>query len=160
MTHTEALKVALEALEEPHPGIRTSFTDAITYREKAKQAIAAIKEALAQQKPVALEAVYETIIQWDEGGGKRSRRDKARPTAEIYTTPPRGIPQAVTQIPQEDSSNESAYQRGYLDGMAKRPQPLTDGQIANCISGIFAERNYWVKFARAIEAAHGIKENT
>ena len=48
MTKDEALKLALEALEEPHPGIRTSFTDAITYREKAKQAIAAIKESLAQ----------------------------------------------------------------------------------------------------------------
>lgn len=27
---------------------------------------------------LALEAVYETIIQWDEGGGKRSRRELAR----------------------------------------------------------------------------------
>ena len=44
----EALKLALEALEESHPGVRTSFTDAVTYREKVKQAITAIKEALAQ----------------------------------------------------------------------------------------------------------------
>ena len=48
-----ALTLALEALEEPHPGVRTSFTDAMTYREKIKTAITAIKEALAQpmQRP-------------------------------------------------------------------------------------------------------------
>jgi len=45
----EAMKLALEALEEPHPGIRTSFTDAITYREKVKQAITALRKALAEQ---------------------------------------------------------------------------------------------------------------
>lgn len=50
----EVLKLALEALEEPHPGIRTSFTDAVTYRERVKQAITALQEALAQpqQEPV------------------------------------------------------------------------------------------------------------
>ena len=48
MTKDEALTMALEALEEPHPGVRTSFTDAMTYREKIKTAITAIKEALAQ----------------------------------------------------------------------------------------------------------------
>jgi len=39
-------------------------------------------------EPVALEAVYETIIQWDEGGGKRSRRELARRIVALYTTPP------------------------------------------------------------------------
>jgi len=48
MTKDEVLKQALEALEEPHPGVRTSFTDAITYREKIEKAVIAIKEALAQ----------------------------------------------------------------------------------------------------------------
>jgi len=40
------------------------------------------------QEPVALEAVYETIINWDEGGGKRSRRELARRIVDLYTTPP------------------------------------------------------------------------
>jgi len=41
-----------------------------------------------EQEPVALETVYETIIQWDEGGGKRSRRDLARRIIDLYTHPP------------------------------------------------------------------------
>ena len=45
-------------------------------------------------KPVAWEAVYETIIHWDEGGGKRSRRELARRIVALYTAPP-----AVTQKP-------------------------------------------------------------
>lgn len=38
-----------------------------------------------EQEPVALETVYETIIQWDEGGGKRSRRELARRIVSLYT---------------------------------------------------------------------------
>ena len=41
-----------------------------------------------EPEPVALEAVYETIIHWDEGGGKRSRRELARRIVSLYTTPP------------------------------------------------------------------------
>lgn len=39
------------------------------------------------QEPVALETVYETIINWDEGGDKRSRRELARRIVDLYTTP-------------------------------------------------------------------------
>ena len=44
---------------------------------------AAIADA-EKQEPVALETVYETIIQWDEGGGKRSRRELARRIVALY----------------------------------------------------------------------------
>jgi len=53
-------------------------------RQALRQAIA----GLESQEPVALETVYETIIQWDEGGGKRSRRDLARRIIDLYTHPP------------------------------------------------------------------------
>ena len=43
--------------------------------------------AQPEQEPVALEAVYKTIIHWDEGGGKRSRRELARRIVTLYTTP-------------------------------------------------------------------------
>lgn len=39
--------------------------------------------------PVTMETVYETIIHWDEGGGKRSRRELARRIVDLYTHPPR-----------------------------------------------------------------------
>jgi hypothetical protein len=61
----EALKLALEALETPHPGVRTSFTDSMKYREQCKEAITAIKQALAAQPAPVQEPVawmYELII--------------------------------------------------------------------------------------------------
>jgi hypothetical protein len=48
-----------------------------------RQAIA----GLESQEPVALETVYETIIQWDESGGKRSRRELARRIIALYNHP-------------------------------------------------------------------------
>lgn len=40
-------------------------------------------------------------------------------------------------------------------GKYDRPSytPLTDDEIAALVCGIFAERNYWVKFARSVESA-------
>jgi hypothetical protein len=75
----------------------------------------------------------------------------------FYTIPPQRIPQDVPQIPQEHSSNESAYQRGYLDGMSKRPQPLTDDQITLIIADCASSHQHTdIHLARAIEQAHGI----
>ena len=151
----EALKLALEALERGETKLRW-------------EAIAVIEEALAQpehpeqmarlgwqyvecpacgsegarafpkpeeqqscdkQKPVELETVYEAIVHWDEGGGKRSRRELARRIAALYTSPP-------------------------------QRQPLTDEQISDL--GCKVSNTDFVtidthEFARAIEAAHGIK---
>jgi hypothetical protein len=36
------------------------------------------------RQPVTLETVYETIVQWDEGGGRRSRRELARRIVALY----------------------------------------------------------------------------
>jgi hypothetical protein len=84
----EALKLALEWAEANGEIVFAGGgMDAVN---KMNSWATAIKEALAQpeQEPVALEAVYETIIQWDEGGGKRSRRELARRIVALYTTPP------------------------------------------------------------------------
>jgi hypothetical protein len=43
----------------------------------------------SEQEPVDVETVYETIIKWDEGGGKRSRRELTRRIVELYTSPPK-----------------------------------------------------------------------
>ena len=43
---------------------------------------------------LALEDVYETIIQWDEGGGKRSRRELARRIVALAEQPAQQEPVA------------------------------------------------------------------
>jgi len=78
----EVLRLALKALNAGEHAHLIMNTDGI--KDKVRQAIA----GLESQEPVALETVYETIIQWDEGGGKRSRRDLARRIIDLYTHPP------------------------------------------------------------------------
>jgi len=67
----------------------------------------------AQQEPVALETVYETIIQWDEGGGKRSRRELARRIVALYTTPPQrtwvGLTEEDKQIAFDDTQEGGGF---------------------------------------------------
>ena len=58
----------------------------------------AFARLIAEHEPVALEAVYETIIHWDEGGGKRSRRELARRIVSLYTTPPQRTWVGLTDI--------------------------------------------------------------
>lgn len=85
-----------------------------------------------QGEPVALETVYETIIHWDEGGGKRSRRELARRIEALYTTPQQRKPM----------TNENP-----LLVFAKE-----------CVLGAYSETELADAAFRAIEAAHGIKE--
>jgi len=132
----EAMKLALEALEI------CSVRQEHQWNGLQKISIAkeALKEALAKQEqrsvseqlgePVALETIYETIIHWDEGGGKRSRRELARRIEALYTTP-------------------------------QQRKPLTHEQVYELWLARFDTNEYddvFMNFARAIEAAHGIKE--
>jgi hypothetical protein len=88
----EAMKQALEfiaGLGRNHWGNRRAVMDALR---------TAIEQAA---EPVAWEAVYETIIHWDEGGGKRSRRELARRIVALYTAPPAAPRQWVGLTTQE-----------------------------------------------------------
>ena len=51
------------------------------------------------------------------------------------------------------------YER--LPELFDRPQrqPLTDAQINAFFEGMEPNNGFWLSFARAIEAAHGIKEH-
>ena len=90
---------------------------------KVEKAITAGRQAIEQAEkqeqgePVALEAVYETIIDWDEGGGKRSRRDLARRIVDLYTNPQpatqdnafEGLAKAVREFATEQRAIEAAH---------------------------------------------------
>ncbi len=82
------------------------------------------------QEPVALETVYGTIIHWDEGGGKRSRRELARRIVDLYTTPPQRKPLTEEEIDAEWRE--------------------LDGEVSPMFMRVLR------KFARAVERAHGI----
>ena len=79
-----------------------------------------------------MEAVYEAIIQWDESGGKRSRRELARRIV--------------------------AANIGTWSGLTSQRQPLTDIEIVEALMpvNVFGD-GYHLRIARAIEAAIGIK---
>ena len=124
MTEREALKLALDAFGEIAWSNETQWQ-----RDRAKEAITTIKEALAQpeQEPVKFEAV------WDSGPTNKDYEDAMRlKRLQQLTTPP-------------------------------QRKPLTDEEIDCLWSQSLAdtEGETWLplrEFARAIEAAHGIKE--
>ena len=132
-----AMKLALEALDGLYMPNEL---------ERVNKAITAINEVLAEhamskvqrlgqeieQEPVAREAVYETIIHWDECGGKRSRRELASRIVSLYTAPPQRKPLSAEQV----------------------SEICAEWTDENGNTGSFGRR----QIARAIEAAHGIKE--
>ena len=151
MTKDEALELALEALEADELDMVDDGSGDMVFRKE--QAIAAIKEALAKEK--ALQALHDENERlnlykdayaeqepvaygtWNTMLGKGNRMmmvrlDKGQDgcTVPLYTTPP-------------------------------QRKPLTDEQI-DYIAKNYALNNPTtpLHFARAIEAAHGIKENT
>jgi len=79
MTDKELMQQAVEAMEYADACLKKQLTTKTKHeyaQDLLMEAGTALRERLAQpeQEPVALESAYETIIQWDEGGGKRSRR--------------------------------------------------------------------------------------
>jgi hypothetical protein len=159
-----------------------------------------------QGEPVALETIYETIIDWDEGGGKRSRRELARRIEELYTKPSEAQPEKqerpqncgtgycsciecvmeqepvaephkgepvawadsrdIAESPHDFMVKHSKEMREGLrfdTPLYTTPQqrkPLTNEQIAEITVGFYGSAIHHddYEFARAIEAAHGIKE--
>ncbi len=153
----EAMKQALEALENLQ-GLCSeegNFIEQLTIW--TPEAMYALRTAIAEvekQEPVALETVYETIIHWDEGGGKRSRRELARRIVAIYTTPPAAQPCPYIRSTAEGTHHCALSQR----------QPLTDDRIGQIIEQCqitlvnYCSDEKQIEFARAVEAAHGIGE--
>ena len=130
MTKDEALKLALEALT----GNWTNETECEALHAKHMESITAIKEALAQpeQEPVAWGMMNDDGKIYDCICPEEHDRVEGEYTVPLYTTPPQRKPltdEEIDKLPWEPHEGN----------------PMT-----------FAEGLRY--FARAIEAAHGIKE--
>ena len=117
----DAMKQALDALEHE---AQKGNDDA--YRVERDALRAAIEQA---QEPVALETVYDTIIQWYENDGKCSRRELARRIVALYTAPRQW--QGLTD-------EEIAEVRHLYDGTAG----WTIKRFARAIEAKLKEKNY------------------
>jgi hypothetical protein len=167
MTDKEAMKLALEALRMADELCRGHGVDFKEYglefdrdiQVKYKDAIAAIKEALAQpeQEPVpTLEDLEQEIYQ-------NTRNFVSRDVMEwmlnrYYTHPPQRTEQRLTAKYSDIVSDGGFDPRNKFDAPPQR-KPLTDAQIYEMYNEPRSDAEMLV-FARAIEAAHGIKENT
>ena len=133
MTERETLKLALKALEEAwyHVGTFQPTEKAIDLYDEAR---AAIKEALAQpeQEPVAWVSTTELLVMRGNalGGAKDWRIN-------LGLVKQDGDVGLYTTPPQR--------------------KPLTDEEIGAILEGVNAYGTRLYTFARAIEAAHGIK---
>ena len=126
MTEREALKMALDAFGEIAWSNETQWQ-----RDRAKEAITAIKEALAQpeQEPVTWRYKIVDVFGRPAWTLKTPKSDtRVLESQPLYTTPP-------------------------------QRKPLSDEEIilivADCAS---SHQHTDIHFARAIERAHGIKE--
>jgi hypothetical protein len=168
MTKDEALKLALDALE-------TSMYP----QQKQLQAITAIKAALeAKDEPVAwvniddlydLEAGEDGDVPYVVRGNEQPKNmPKSIP---LYTTPPQRKPLTDEPVawfckernlveidcPAED---DFRFTLGWEPLYSTPPQrkPLSEEEIGAILEDVNAYGTRLYTFARAIEAAHGIKE--
>jgi len=149
-TQTEALKLALEALET---SARNWPSDSII------EAITAIKEVLAQpeqERCVGCEACIDTACGRDEcpKGWPKAAQPEQEPVACV-------VPHGAT-MRLEWASVDAAHNAkiGPLYTTTPQRKPLTDEEIGAILEGVNAYGTRLYTFARAIEAAHGIRSKT
>ena len=142
----EALKLALEALELCN-GAET-VEGVVIYTDKA---ITAIKEALAQPEQEPVGQLLEDAF----GRGQVMWFNKPKDESMLYTTTPQRKPQIW-----EHEGYDALCQELELWKAEAQRKPLTDEEIQNILPDDGTPMSLgeaFVKFARAIEAAHGIK---
>lgn len=145
MTKDEALKLALEALESKY------VVNCGAWRVQQDQAITAIREALAQpkQEPVPWATIEDFYREIDRSV------ERVRKEMQIKSVTMRGKDYDLA-LPIIDAH----FGHVFVGQVPTPPQrkPLTDEEIilivADCAS---SHQHTDIHFARAIEAAHGIK---
>jgi hypothetical protein len=157
MNHIEVMKQALEALERAdkisgYPNNKkpiTALRQAIEQAELAQRAEEAFErsEQAEQQEPVADRDAFERYWKKTRGEKKSDRELKRHPLQ----------PQTYIQ----DSANRHwvTWQAATRKASPPPRHPLTDEEIEDLYFDKFSMGELKA-FARAIEAAHGIKENT
>jgi hypothetical protein len=145
----EALKLAQEALEgvldDSSKVMDASISGGLYEVVQCREAITAIKEALAQpeQEPVAWQLTFRD--EYDNPRREVLYSKKHLDSHVEHNTNVRGLICVVTPL---------------YTSPPKR-QPLTDGEIWQLVNDCSFNRDLHAdKFARAIEAAHGIGEKT
>jgi hypothetical protein len=176
-----AMKMALEALELCPASVF------LPDRNKREAAITALRNAIEQaekQEPTGKQSlqVEQEPVAWaniNKHGDITHTSNKRMPWSKtpLYTTPPAAPVQepvafnrkAVWNVlfevwNQNISANEGLQklQDLYTTPPAAQRQPLTEEQIVQVLGDVreSISGNVFLAFARAIEAAHGIKENT
>ena len=174
MTKDEALKLALSALNEVRQETFRLIRDGQTLyaEDKVWSTIISIKEVLAQeQKPVAWEQFYPDIgkpqieqpkvrtgdcllvgVCASEGHKIQKAQPEQEPLAWISTGPARMI---------HWTADKPAYGDDWVPLYTAPPQrkPLTDEDVERIVrEARVGEHGIGYTIARAIEAAHGIKE--
>jgi len=119
----DAMKQALSALEIEDSACRHEKE---MTPEHIASSITALRQAIEEaekQEPVALEKVYEIIIQWDEAGGKRSRRELARRIVDRYTAPMSTKPENI------DTKSGCVHEIDILKAEVKRSNELAEYRL-------------------------------
>lgn len=134
VTQNQAMKLALEALEPVSTYGRVGSRDVDT--AKSQQAITALQKALAeqQQEPVAWAISYDgktPYAIWSDGDG------------------------ALLDLEVKRQGGTTCKLPLYTSPPARKP--LTDEEIRAIVRKVDEEEGHVIHFARAIEAAHGIK---
>jgi hypothetical protein len=90
MTTLQNIEDAITAIKDGWASTALTILEEARLNEKARTQLmeADIYPPGTESVTPAQAAVYETIVQWDEGGGKRSRRELARRIVAVYTTAP------------------------------------------------------------------------
>ena len=133
MTAKKIMQMALDVITTPHPGLRTSLSESMIYREKIKMTIEALRTALSQPEPEPVAWAYKVNKTWEQLSFIEPPNDAYDDDSlvPLYTAPP-------------------------------QRKPLSDDELLAALKSVDSETarlpNGFKLFARAIEAAHGIGE--